>query len=77
MIWRPRGEKATIPLSGFLLGVTEGTISEIVFDEICPPEEVVHVDLKVDHMDQWTHAQEVLNGKDRCIVVDDWLFNWE
>ncbi|KAF8902942.1 hypothetical protein CPB84DRAFT_1678445 [Gymnopilus junonius] len=77
MIWRPRGEKATIPLSGFLLGATKGTVSETVFDEICPSEEVVHVDLQVDHMDRWNNALEILNKKERCIVVDDWLLNWD
>ncbi|KDR75020.1 hypothetical protein GALMADRAFT_268566 [Galerina marginata CBS 339.88] len=76
LIWRPRGENASVPLSAFLRGPTDGTVSEAVFDEICPPEEVVHVKLGVDHMDQWNYAQEILNGKDRCIVVDDSVFNW-
>jgi hypothetical protein len=75
-IWRPRGEKAEVPLSAFLRGPTEGSISDAVFDEVCPPEEVVHVQLRVDHLEQWHHAIDVLNRKDRCVVVDDWIFNW-
>ncbi|KAH9484955.1 Strobilurin A biosynthesis cluster protein l1 [Psilocybe cubensis] len=76
LIWRPRGEKATVPLSAFLLGVTENSISEAVFEQVCPPGEVVHVNLRVDYADQWFHAKDILNRKDRCVVVDDWLFNW-
>jgi len=76
LIWRPRGENATVPLSAFLRGPTEGTISDAVFDQVCPPETVVHVKLRADHMDQWNYAKEILNRKDRCVVVDDWIFNW-
>ncbi|KAF8812923.1 hypothetical protein BYT27DRAFT_7085694 [Phlegmacium glaucopus] len=76
LIWRPRGEKATVPLSAFLRGPTLGTVSEALFDEVCPASEIVHISLVVDHMAQWDHAQEGLNAQHRCIVVDDWIFNW-
>ena len=77
LIWRPRGEKATVPLSAFLHGPTHGTISEAVFEEVCPPNEIVHINLVVDHVTQWDHAKEVLKAQSRCIVVDDWVFNWK
>ncbi|KAF8160619.1 hypothetical protein B0H34DRAFT_653897 [Crassisporium funariophilum] len=76
LIWRPRGEKATVPLSAFLRGPTLGTTSDAVFNEVCPESEVVHVELVADHMFQWERAKDILNGQDRCIVVDDWIFNW-
>lgn len=76
LIWRPRGEKAAVPLSAFLLGATEGSITEAVFDEVCPPHEVHHVNLRIDQVEQWFHAKDVLNRTDRCVVVDDWIFNW-
>ncbi|PPQ99760.1 hypothetical protein CVT24_009663 [Panaeolus cyanescens] len=76
LIWRPRGEKATVPLSTFLRGPTERTISDAMFDEVCPPDEVVHVNLVYDYRKQWDHAKEVLSRDDRCVVVDDWIFSW-
>ncbi|CAA7260580.1 unnamed protein product [Cyclocybe aegerita] len=75
-IWRPRGEKAEVPLSAFLRGPTEGTISDSAFDEVCPPEDVVRVKLVTNTESQWEHAKSILNSNDRCIVVEDWLFNW-
>ncbi|KAF4620441.1 hypothetical protein D9613_000245 [Agrocybe pediades] len=76
LIWRPRGETAGVPLSAFLPGVTDNSVSDSVFDEVCPPEEVVHVKLRANDLDQWNHAKTILNQKDRCIVVDDRIFNW-
>jgi len=76
LIWRPRGEKAGVPLSAFLRGVTENSVSDSVFDEVCPPEDVVHVKLTANSLDQWNHAKSVLNRKERCLVIDDWIFNW-
>ena len=78
LVWRPRGEKATVPLSAFLRGPTLGTVSEAIFEEVCPPSEITHISLVVDdHMSQWNHANEGLNTHARCIVVDDWIFNWK
>ena len=77
MIWRPRGEKATVPLSAFLRGPTIGTVSEAIFEEVCPPSEIVHISLVVDHTRQWDYAKEKLDTHNKCIVVDDWLFNWK
>ncbi|KAJ2912421.1 hypothetical protein MD484_g8000, partial [Candolleomyces efflorescens] len=76
-IWRPRGEKATVPLSAFLRGPTRGSISEATFNEVCPESDVKHVRLVTNHNTQWSHAKEVLSKDDRCIVVDDWLFSWK
>ena len=77
LIWRPRGEKAAVPLSAFLRGPTLGTVSEAVFQEVCPQSETVHISLVVDHMKQWDHAKKSLDVHSKCIVVDDWLFNWK
>ena len=77
LIWRPRGEKATVPLSAFLRGPTIGTISDAVFDEVCPLSEIVHISLVVDHMRQWDHAKKSLDVDNNCIIVDDWLFSWK
>ena len=78
LIWRPRGEKATVPLSAFLSGPTKGSINEEVFNQICPENEVIHVQLfSGDYETQWAHAKSVLEGNDRCVVVDDWIFNWK
>jgi hypothetical protein len=77
LIWRPRGEKATVPLSAFLRGPTLGTISDAVFQEVCPLNEIVHISLVVDHMRQWDEAKKSLDADSKCIVVDDWLFNWK
>ncbi|KAF9482256.1 hypothetical protein BDN70DRAFT_801955 [Pholiota conissans] len=76
LIWRPRGENASVPLSAFMTGPTEGTISEAVFDEVCPPSEIEYVTLGVDYIDQWKHALDILSRKQRCIVVNDKVFNW-
>lgn len=77
LIWRPRGEKATVPLSAFLRGPTIGTISDAIFQEVCPLSETVHINLVVDHMRQWDHAKKSLDVDSKCIVVDDWLFRWK
>lgn len=66
-----------MPLSAFLRGPTRGSISEATFDEVCPESEVKHVRLVTNHNIQWSHAKQVLNRPDRCIVVDDWLFSWK
>lgn len=77
LVWRPRGEDSFIPLSAFLVGPTKGSISATVFDTVCPENEITHVDLATVYDSQWAHALEVLNGSERCIIVDDWIFNWK
>jgi hypothetical protein len=65
-----------VPLSAFLPGVTKNSISQEVFQQTCPENQTVHINLAVRHEDQWNHANEVLAGDERCVVVDDWIFNW-
>jgi hypothetical protein len=65
-----------VPLSAFLTGVTRNSINDAVFDEACTPEETKHVRLQINHADRWEVAQQLLNGKEKCIVVDDWMFDW-
>ncbi|TFK74056.1 hypothetical protein BDN72DRAFT_834066 [Pluteus cervinus] len=76
LIWRPRGEHATVPLSAFLGGVTRNSISSAVFDEICPESEVKHVKLWDTYETLWTKTINALRGPERCIVVDDWIMYW-
>ncbi|KAJ7218085.1 hypothetical protein GGX14DRAFT_439658 [Mycena pura] len=74
LIWQPR--RASLPLSGFLPGVTSGSITSAVFDKVCPPTEVKHVSLNRELDAIWEYAKDVLDGPDRCMVVDDWIFHW-
>jgi len=40
--------------------------------------DVTHVQLfSGDYETQWAHAKSVLEGNDRCAVVDDWILNWK
>ncbi|KAJ7594587.1 hypothetical protein C8J56DRAFT_1044313 [Mycena floridula] len=73
-IWNPR--KAALPLSAFLLGPTKNSINQRLFDEVCPPEEVKHVEIHAPNNDLWQEAQRVLGSDDRCLVVTNWIFNW-
>lgn len=73
-VWRPRGEKSYVPLSAFLPGVTKDSVSVEVLEKYCREEELHHVTL--GHEEQWKHAIDTLNGNQRCVVVDDWIFNW-
>lgn len=79
LVWRSRGEHSLVPLAAFLRGATRNTISDAVFDDVCPAEDTTHVRLKdgsdSDHL--WDYALSVLNAPDKCIVVDDWIFNWK
>ncbi|KAL0956710.1 hypothetical protein HGRIS_002832 [Hohenbuehelia grisea] len=77
LVWRPRGEKSTVPLSAFLRGPIEGSISEAAFDSVCPPGQVTHITLgTVGFQDLWNHAKNSLSRDDRCIYVDDHILNW-
>lgn len=75
-VWRPRGEKSYVPLSVFLPGVTKDSISSEAFQRTCPEENVVHMSLYIGNEGQWEHALKRLSGDERCVVVDDWIFNW-
>jgi len=75
-VWRPRGEKSYVPLSAFLVGATKGSISSKVFHRICPENDVVHLSLSTGSAIQWQHALEMLAGDERCVMIDDWIFNW-
>lgn len=76
IVWRPRGHQSVVPLSAFLAGVTKNSINAAVFNEVCSPLETKHVRLQITHNDRWEVAQRLLNGNEKCIVVDDWLFDW-
>ena len=75
-VWRPRGEKSYVPLSAFLVGVTKNSISSKVFHKICPESDIVHLSLSTESAVQWQHALEMLAGDERCVMIDDWIFNW-
>ena len=72
--WRPRNEP--LPLSAFLLGPTEGSLSAAVYDTVCPTEQVIHVTIEAPHDELWQTALDVLSSKDRCIIVDNWVLTW-
>ncbi|KAF7428097.1 hypothetical protein PC9H_007316 [Pleurotus ostreatus] len=78
LVWRPRGEQSYVPLSAFLRSPTEGSLTVTFFDHACRPEDVKHVTLSqgIGYNHVWDHALSVLNGPERCIVVDDWILNW-
>ncbi|KAK0476662.1 hypothetical protein IW261DRAFT_1367446 [Armillaria novae-zelandiae] len=72
--WRPRNEP--LPLSAFLLGPTEGSLSAAAFDTVCPTEQVTHVTIEAPHDELWQTALDVLSSNDRCITVDNWVLTW-
>lgn len=66
-----------VPLSAFLSGVTKNSVSAAVFDEACTAEETKHVNIRVNNKSLWEYTKQVLDGHEKCIVVDDWILNWE
>ncbi|RDB16754.1 hypothetical protein Hypma_002386 [Hypsizygus marmoreus] len=76
IVWRPRGPNALVPLSAFMQGVTKNSVSVAVFNEACSPEDTKHVKIRVNNKVLWEYTKEVLNGHEKCIVVDDWILNW-
>ncbi|GJJ14888.1 hypothetical protein Clacol_009157 [Clathrus columnatus] len=77
LVWRPRGEKAIVPLSAFLPSVTHDSLSSIVFEQVCPEEEVLHVRLRAaTWSEQWEYAVSKLKEDTKCMVVDDWIMSW-
>lgn len=78
LVWRPRGEDALVPLSAFLPGVTDGSLSSAVFGQVCPEEKVLHVRLRtLSWSEQWESVILALRSDDKCITVDDWILNWK
>ncbi|GLB45077.1 hypothetical protein LshimejAT787_1901550 [Lyophyllum shimeji] len=77
IIWRPRGSQATVPLSAFMPGVTRNSLSAALFEEICSPEETKHVKIRVNNPSLWEYTKQQLSGNEKCIVVDDWILNWD
>ena len=76
-VWRPRGHQSFVPLSAFLTGVTRNSVNDAIFAEVCSPQETKYVQLQIpNHNDRWEEANRVLNGKEKCIVVTDWIFDW-
>ncbi|KAG6825435.1 hypothetical protein H0H92_003701, partial [Tricholoma furcatifolium] len=76
LIWRPRGTDAKVPLSAFLPGVTRNSINAAMFDEACSAEETKHVNIRVSNPSLWEYTKSQLSGNEKCIVVDDWIMNW-
>lgn len=64
------------PLSGFLLGPTQGSLSSEVWDEVCPLEKVKNVTFDAEYEHRWRQATEGLDGPDECIYVENWILNW-
>ncbi|KAF9462281.1 hypothetical protein BDZ94DRAFT_1219994 [Collybia nuda] len=77
LIWRPRGENSMVPLSAFLEGVTRESVSAAVFDEACPPEDIKHVQVHVNNGARWEYVKKILNGPEKCIIVDQWILTWD
>ncbi|KAK7681622.1 hypothetical protein QCA50_015355 [Cerrena zonata] len=73
-MWRHRMELQ--PLSGFLLGPTQGSLSSQVWDEVCPLEKVKNVTFDAEYEHRWKQATEGLDGPDECIYVENWILNW-
>lgn len=78
LVMRARGEHSFAPLSAFLPALTQDGISVEFFGFVCPPERVMHITLSslVGPHDLWNKAIEILNGPDRCLVINDWILNW-
>ncbi|KAF7361917.1 hypothetical protein MVEN_00536600 [Mycena venus] len=76
LIWQRAPRHSPLPLSAFLSGVTNGTVAEAMFSEVCPPSETRHLTLDRENDALWDHAVTVLNGSDRCISIDNHFINW-
>ena len=67
--YQPR--RQFLPLSAFLLGPTRASISEVLFDAVCPVPR--HVAVRGD----WEKVVNTLKAlDDDCVVVDNWILNW-
>ncbi|KIY53090.1 hypothetical protein FISHEDRAFT_69230 [Fistulina hepatica ATCC 64428] len=77
-VWRPRGQSALVPLSAFLRGVTNTSVSSDLFGEICPEDARAHIEIGAEvHEDRWAQALDMLNTSEPCIVVDNWILDWD
>jgi hypothetical protein len=80
LVWRSRGEHSLVPLSAFLRSPTrDAAVSQAVFDDVCPPHAVEHVELGLgSSSDLWRYAMNTLGDHPaKCVVVDDWILNWK
>ncbi|KAJ7262197.1 hypothetical protein B0H12DRAFT_1104730 [Mycena haematopus] len=76
LVWQRAPRHSPLPLSAFLSGVTNGTVSEAMFATVCPPSETKHLSLNVGNDALWHHAINVLNSSDKCISIDNHIINW-
>lgn len=73
-MWRHRKELQ--PLSGFLSGPTQDSLSSVIWDEVCPEDKVKNVTLEDPYEHRWSQAIEVLSGAEECVYVTNWILNW-
>lgn len=74
--WKYRHDEE-LPTSTFLPGVVTGSIDESTFEKVCPPNEVVRITgLLTEYGSRWSHALEILQREDKCVVVADWILDW-
>ena len=60
-----------------MAGVTKDSVNAGIFKEVCPTEDTKHVTIRTNHQSLWDFTKQVLNGKEKCIVVDDWILHWK
>ncbi|KAG6918064.1 hypothetical protein DXG01_016720 [Tephrocybe rancida] len=77
VIWRPSGAQAKVPLTAFIPGIARNSISSVVFNEACSAEETKHINIKVTNLSLWEYTKLQLSGNEKCIVVDNWILNWD
>ncbi|KAG6865851.1 hypothetical protein C0991_011183 [Blastosporella zonata] len=58
-------------------GVARNSVSAAVFNEACSAEETKHINIAAINAALWEYTKLQLNANDKCIVVDDWILNWD
>ncbi|KAF8210210.1 hypothetical protein K438DRAFT_2052484 [Mycena galopus ATCC 62051] len=76
LIWQRAPRHSPLPLSAFLAGVTNGTVTEALFASVCPPSETKHLSFDVANDALWDFAINALSSSDRCISIDNHIINW-
>jgi len=76
LIWQRAPRHSPLPLSAFLPSVTNGTVAEALFSEVCPPSETKHLSLDRENDGLWDYAINILSSSDRCISIDNHFINW-
>ncbi|KAJ7901806.1 hypothetical protein B0H14DRAFT_2668540 [Mycena olivaceomarginata] len=74
LIWQRAPRHSPLPLSAFLSGVTNGTVTEALFSTVCT--ETKHLSLDRDNDALWNHTINVLSSAERCIAIDNHIINW-